>query len=111
MATMSFSIAAADFDVTLLPADARQPGTAVFRQAVDAFLQGEFRDFGGQVVIRVDDRNISVIWNPESSSPEPMGLILGKLQQGRLAESIQLLELMLSHRPEDFDVLYHLGSA
>ena len=111
MATMSFSIAAADFDVSLLPAAARQPGTPAFRGAVDGFLQSEFRNFGGQAVIRVDDRNISVVWNPDSTQPNPMGLILGKLQQGRQAEGIQLLELLLSHNPDDLNVLYQLGLA
>jgi Flp pilus assembly protein TadD len=110
MATLSFSIAGADFDVSLLPAAARQPGTPAFRAAVDGFLQSEFRDFGGQAVIRVDDRTISVVWNPDAAQADPLGLILGKLQQGRQAECIQLLELLLSYNPDDGKVLYHLGS-
>ncbi len=111
MPTLSFTIAAADFDVSLLPAAARRPGTPAFRAAVNGFLQSEFLDFGGQAVIRVDEHHISVAWNPDAAQADPLGLILGKLQSGRQAEGIQLLELLLSHNPDDGKVLYHLGLA
>ena len=62
MSTLSFSIAAAAFDLNLLPASARQPGTEAFQEAVTAFLQGEFKGFGGTATIRVDDHNITVVW-------------------------------------------------
>ena len=111
MATLSFSIAATTFDASLLPEAARQVGTPAFREAVNAFLAGEFKGFGGNATIRVDDQTISVVWNPDSQRPNPMPAIIQKLQQGKQAEGIQLLELLLSNHPEDPVVLYNLGLA
>jgi tetratricopeptide (TPR) repeat protein len=111
MATISFSISTAAFDVNLLPPEARQVGSPAFREAVNEFFQNEFRDFGGHATIRVDDQTISVLWDPDSTRPNPMTAIVEKLQQGRRAEGIQLLEMLLSHRPDDPEVLYNLGMA
>jgi hypothetical protein len=91
MATLSFSIAATAFDASLLPEAARQAGTPAFREAVNAFLAAEFKGFGGHATIRVDDQTIAVVWNPDSQRPNPMAVIVQKLQQGRQAEGIQLL--------------------
>lgn len=111
MATLSFSIAPEVFDINLLPENARQVGTSEFREAVNAFLTEAFKDFGGTATIKVDDRAISVIWNADSPKPNPMAAIVEKLQQGKQAEGIQLLELLLSNRPDDPVVLYNLGLA
>jgi Flp pilus assembly protein TadD len=59
----------------------------------------------------VDDRNISVVWDPEAKQLNPLVPIVQKLQQGKQAEGIQLLELLLSSRPDDPGVLYNLGVA
>jgi tetratricopeptide (TPR) repeat protein len=111
MAALSFSIATSAFDPALVPADARHPRTPPFREAVDVFLQNEFKDFGGTATIRVDDRNISVVWDPEAKQLNPLVPIVQKLQQGKQAEGIQLLELLLSSRQDDPGVLYNLGVA
>src|ERR1051326_7907493 len=101
MATLSFSIAATAFDMSLLPEAARQLGTPAFREAVSAFLTTEFKGFGGYATTRVDEQTISVTWNPDSQRPNPMAAIVQKLHQGKRAEGIQLLELFLSNRPDD----------
>ena len=111
MATLSFSIAATAFDANLLPEAARQVGTPAFREAVNDFLAAEFKGFGGHASFRVDDQTIAVVWNPDSQRPNPMAVIVQKLQQGKQAEGIQLLELLLSNRPDDAVVLYNLGLA
>lgn len=111
MATTSFSIATADFDKGLLPESARKEGTPAFREAVNEFLTAQFRGFGGHATIKVNDQTISVAWNPHVQRPNPMGVIVEKLQQGKQAEGIQLLELLLSHDPSDPVVLYNLGLA
>jgi tetratricopeptide (TPR) repeat protein len=111
MATLSFSIAATAFDARLLPEAARQVGTPAFREAVNDFLAAEFMGFGGHATFRVDDQTIAVVWNPDSQRPNPMAVIVQKLQQGKQAEGIQLLELLLSNRPDDAVVLYNLGLA
>ena len=111
MATLSFSIAAPAFDTSLLPSASRQAGTPAFREAVNEFLATEFKGFGGHATIRVDDQTISVIWNPDSQRPNPMAAIVQKLQQGKQAEGIQLLEFLLSNHADDPVVLYNLGLA
>lgn len=111
MATFSFSIAASAFDTSLLPEASRQMGTPAFSEAVSAFLAAEFKGFGGHATIRVDDQTIAVAWDPDSKRPNPMAVIVQKLHQGKQAEGIQLLELLLSNRPDDPGVLYNLGLA
>jgi len=111
MEQQTFTIPPGTFDVTLLPVDARQPGTPAFREAVSAFLQSQFHGFGGSANIFVDDQRISVTWSPDASPAKPLDLVVAKLQQGRQAEGIQLLELLLSRHPDDVDVLYNLGMA
>lgn len=111
MAALEFSIAATAFDVSLLPEAARTHGTPAFREAVSAFLQSEFRDFGGHANIRVDDQAITVSWDPATRQSNPLPPIIQKLQQGRHAEGIQLLEMLLTHRPKDTVLLYNLGLA
>ena len=85
MATLSFTIAAASFDPSLLPEAARQVGTPAFREAVNTFLATEFKGFGGHATIRVDDQTIAVVWNPDSQRPNPMAAIVQKLQEGKQA--------------------------
>src|SRR5256885_5633163 len=92
MGTLSFSIAPTAFDANLLPETARQVGTPAFREAVNTFLAAEFKGFGGHATFRVDDEVISVVWDPDSQRPNPMAVIVEKLQQGKKAEGIQLLE-------------------
>ena len=111
MATLSFSIAATAFDTGLLPEAARQVGTAAFREGVSDFLWAQFEGFGGHATFKVDDETISVVWNPDERRPDPMTVIVERLQRGNQAEGIQLLELLLSSRPEDPQVLYNLGLA
>ena len=111
MPTLNFSIASAAFDRSLLPQEARSVGTPAFREAVSAFLQSEFKDFGGHATIRVDEQTILAQWDPDSKQPNPLVPIIEKLQRGRQAEGIQLLELLLSHRPDNAAALYNLGLA
>jgi len=111
MPTLSFSIASEAFDRSLLPQEAKSVGTPAFSEAVSAFLQSEFKDFGGHATIRVDEQTILVQWDPDSKQPNPLVPIVEKLHRGRQAEGIQLLELLLSHRPDDSVVLYNLGLA
>ena len=86
-------------------------GTPAFREAVNAFLAAEFKGFGGHATFRVEDQTISVIWDPDGQRPNPMAVIVEKLQQGKQGEGIQLLEFVLSHRPDDPAILYNLGLA
>src|SRR5436190_956160 len=58
--TLSFTLATDDFDVSLLPPDARDRNTPAFCEAVRSYLRGEFSRFGGWNSVQVDARNIEV---------------------------------------------------
>ena len=111
MEQQTFTIPPSAFDPTLLPASSRTPGTPDFREAVSTFLHSQFQSFGGNVTLLVDDQRIAVTWSPDTTRPKPLEVVVAKLQQGQMAEGIQLLELLLSREPDDVDVLYNLGIA
>jgi tetratricopeptide (TPR) repeat protein len=111
MEQQMFTIQPEAFDTSLLPAQARVPGTPEFREAVNAFLLNAFKGFGGQASVMVSDEQIAVSWNPEPTRAGPLQFIVGKLQQGERAEGIQLLNLLLTREPDNVDVLYNLGMA
>lgn len=111
MEEQTFTISPDTFDMALLPAEVRTPGTSGFREAVSAFLRESFQGFGGRVNIQVEDARITVTWSPDPSSPTPLEVIVNKLRQGHRAECIQLLELLLSRNSDDVDILYNLGMA
>jgi thioredoxin-like negative regulator of GroEL len=111
MDQQTFTIQPRAFDTSLLPPHARAPGTPEFREAVNAFLLKAFNGFGGQVSVMVSNEQITVSWNPEATRARPLQFIVGKLQRGERAESIQLLNLLLTREPDNVDVLYNLGMA
>ena len=56
----------AEFDLSLLPAEARTPGRAAFREAVSQFLRKQFRQLGGVIETLVfGPDTIEVTWTPE----------------------------------------------
>jgi superkiller protein 3 len=106
-----FSIAPSQFDVALLPPEARDPSTAEFTEAVHRFLQAQFEEFGGSARIAVSREGISVTWVPHGTLPGALDVIISKLTRGQSPEAIVLLELLLSSNPEDIRILYNLGMA
>ena len=108
---LTFTLATEDFDVSLLPPEARDRGIPAFREAVRSYLQGEFDRFGGWNRVQVDARTIEVTWTPDRTPPDPLEQIIGKLQRKDYGGAITLLQLFLSDRPNDVNVLYNLGMA
>mgnify|MGYP001584674970 FL=1 len=106
-----FSIAPEQFDVSLLPPEARNPCTPEFTQAVHQFLQTQFEEFGGSAKIAVTLQGISVTWVPKGKFPDALDAITAKLKREQYAESIVLLELLLSANLQDARILYNLGMA
>src|SRR3954470_4125151 len=100
MESQVFILPTAAFDVRLLPAEARTPGTSVFREAVQAFFEKAFAGFGGYASVVVRDEQITVTWNPDPAKPTALQLIIEKLQRGERTESIQLLNLLLARNPD-----------
>ena len=104
-----YRISIDDFDKSLLPADARTPGTDAFSQAVNRVLQQEYAEFGGWVQIVVDQKSVQVTWRADPSRPAPLDVIVGKLERGEIASAIRLLEHLRRHEPNNIKVLCNLG--
>ena len=92
----------AEFDLSLLPAEARTPGRAAFRDAVSQFLRKQFRQLGGVIETLVfGPDTIEVTWTPERGSsngeaPDPLVPIAAMLTRGELREGVMLLRFLLS---------------
>ena len=107
----SYVFSVGDFDKSLLPPHARIPGTDDFREEVSKFIQNDFTEFGGRVRIVVSNETIQVVWSRDPKRPNPMQVVVGKLQRGEYPEAILILEPFRQHQPADFQVLYNLGLA
>jgi Flp pilus assembly protein TadD len=108
---LEFTLSADDFDVLLLPPEARTRRTTAFREAVREYLRREFDSFGGHNAVSVDDWNIQVAWAPDNESPDPLEQIIRRRRHGDHRAAVMLLELLLSDRPNDISLLYNLGRA
>jgi len=108
---LEFTISADDFDLSLLPAEARRRCTAAFREAVREYLRREFQSFGGWSTVLVDDWNIQVTWAPDAAAADPLEPVIRRLRHGDSHRAATLLWLFLSDRPNDVSLLYNLGIA
>jgi len=107
----SFTITIEDFDVSLLPPDARRPDTPRFQEAVNSFLQAQFEGFQGRARILVDEKQIHVTWQPGTGGIDLFDQVVARREKGEYPESVPLLKLILSSNPDDPNVLYNLGMA
>jgi len=96
--------------MSLLPEQARQPGTVAFRDAVAAFFQRELEQHAGFIQVAVDGQTIRVTWRA-GVEVDPLGLAVERLQVGDYPRGVQLLRLALRLKPEDTKVRYNLGMA
>ena len=106
-----YTLALANFDVPLLPLEARTIGTPAFREAASRFLQKHFEGFGGWATIAVTSELIEVRWTPSSEKANPLEGAVAMLQKGEYAPAVMTLRFLLSGQPDDVDVLYNLGMA
>ncbi len=107
----SFVLSVNDFNKSVLPSHARTPGTDEFSHEVSQFFQREFADFAGRARILVDDKKIEVSWQSDPNRPHPLQLVQQRLEAGKHAEAIELLEKLRRYQPNDVAVLYNLGVA
>ncbi len=107
----SFVLSVNDFDVSVLPSQAQEPGTDTFTEAVSRYFQREYADFGGFVRVVVGGDAIEVTWTPDPTRPDPMDVALRHLTRGEYPAGIRLMDGLLRYRPTDFRVLYNLGLA
>ena len=110
-ALLQLTLATDDFDASLLPLDARQRGTAAFREAVRIYLSAEFARFGGSSSIAFDNDVVEVSWTTDGRLAVALAQIVDKLKRGEYPGAITLLRFLLSGLPNDANLLYNLGMA
>ncbi len=106
-----YVISVDDFDCSLLPADARKPGTESFRTAVQGFFEKEYEELGGQIEAIIDDDVIRVSWKPDRMMPEYVDLAIERLRRKDYDTGISILRSLLEFAPDEETVLYNLGMA
>ena len=109
--TYSYEVPIDSLELSLLPPEARRPGTEAFRKALTSLIEEDFRGFSGWARILVDDRAVRVAWSPKPEAPDPVALAIERLRGGDIKRGVQLLKLILPSRPEDRDVHFNLGMA
>ena len=107
----TYTIAVEDIDKSLLPDEARPPGTDAFRDAVSKVVAKDFEAFGGYARIVVDNHNVQVYWRSDPNKPDPLDVVIGKLKRGELAEGVRLLTYFWHREPDNPAVLFNLGAA
>jgi Flp pilus assembly protein TadD len=110
-AFIQLTLATDNFDVSVLPLDARQRGSAAFREAATAYLSAEFQRFGGSVSVEINGDLIEATWTTDSLPAAALAQIAEKLKHGEYPRAITLLRLLLSGFPNDANLLYNLGMA
>ena len=109
--TITYFMPVEAFDVSILPSDARIPGTDAFREAVSNVIAQDFIDFQGHVRIVVDSRLITVYCRKQADQPSLTELATRKLEKGDYAEAVRLMRMLLSQDPNNVSVLHNLGMA
>ena len=108
---VTYSLAATDFDATLLPPEARTPATDEFQRAVSDFYVREYANFGGTVKVAVTPTTITVRWQPDAGSPKPLDVALKAIRAGDVQKGLLLLELLRQQAPDSPLAAYNLGLA
>lgn len=108
-----FTIAFDDFDTSLLPEDARSPGSERFVAALRDLVEREYTEHGGWATIVVDEaaRSLRVKWGNRAEGYDPLESAVSRLGRGQYEEAIRTLELLRFRHPDSVAVLYNLGMA
>jgi hypothetical protein len=91
-----FTIAFADFDASLLPADARTPGSERFVAAISKIVEREFGGHGGWAKIVADENvcQLKVTWGSGDKGHDPLQSAVTRLERGDYATAVPALELL-----------------
>jgi tetratricopeptide (TPR) repeat protein len=109
--TTTFEIPVGQFDLRLLPEQARTIGTEPFRDALAKLFHEELRHSAEWIQVGVDESRIRVSWRAKSGAPDPVERAIELLRSGDYAAGIRLLRLMRGIRPDDPVLLQNLGMA
>jgi Flp pilus assembly protein TadD len=104
-----FVIHEKDFDLSLLPPEARTPGTPGFRKHVTDYVRQQYAQAGGETTVEFTGGSIAVTWTPDQATDNPMQAILQLLNEGRYGEAEPILKTLLQANPKDHEALYNLG--
>lgn len=104
-----FSVSLRQFDLELLPPEARSIGSDKFKDAVVLYFATQYAEKGETAIVTVDDKEIRVISFPESVNP--MGFVQELLKDGKIKDALPFLEALSEAKPNDALVLYNLGIA
>ncbi len=97
------------FDLSVLPADARQIGSTAFNDAVIEYFAAQYATKNETALVSIDNEEITVVTLPKDSNP--LDFVMTMLQSERIKEAIPYLESMAKLTPHDVQVLYNLGIA
>src|SRR6476620_3372079 len=109
--TTTIEIPLEQFDLSLLPEQARELGTEAFRDGLAAFFPKELRHSAEWIQVGVDDAAIKVSWRTKSRAPDLFESAIERLKAADYVTGIRLLRLMLRVRPDDPAILQNLGMA
>lgn len=109
--TESYLLSVDDFDKSRLPAHARSPVTAAFKEEVSRLISKDFEGFSGFVRIIVGDAFIEVHYRRDSESTDLVDLAVTRLNSRKYQEGIRLLRMVLSRTPDNLGALGNLGMA
>jgi tetratricopeptide (TPR) repeat protein len=97
----------ASFDVSVLPSNAREPGSEAFDNAVLIYFAAKYAAKNFDAAVTCSDGIIRVLaW--ARGGLEPKTYVVGLLQHGALAEALPLLETM-DEMMDDADIAYNRG--
>jgi tetratricopeptide (TPR) repeat protein len=105
----AFTIPIHQFDLGLLPPDARAIGSDAFKDAVIVHFVAQYAGTGQTAIVTVDDADINVVQLPANT--EPLDFVMTMLQGGRIREAVPFLEAMNKSDPDNAQVLFNLGIA
>lgn len=106
-----FEIGADDFDLNLIPAAARTPGSEKFDSAVKEFYSNQLRKIADSYSVGIEDGKIRVTWRKNSLRPDALEEAVAALKKGDYASGVGILELLLPSRGQDTMIHYNLGMA
>lgn len=105
------TIPADALDVSVLPPNARQPGTEAFQRAVSELLAGDLMAFGLDGQIAVTAKSITVKWQDTGRATASVERAVELLRSGDYKRGIRLLQILETLEPNNPHLHFNLGAA
>ena len=108
---MHFELGYDAFDMEVLPADARDPKSRAFQEAVTKYYEREFADLGGDLRVEFGDSRISVVWIPDTPVDDLFEHGMRRLEAGDLPGALPYMQALVAVEPDNTTAHYNLGMA